>query len=132
MASLRKMDEEHIDLFLKRTAAVRSVQIENLAGFRRAIVGDAVQGPRSKFVAEWNARQCYIALGNLMTSAALLGVDTCPLEGFDPIAYDQILRLEGGPYQSIVACAAGYRHAEDTYAAVPKVRFDVADLVQYV
>jgi nitroreductase len=132
LTALREMSEAHIDNLMNRTASVRSVDVNSLAGFRKAIIGDAVTGPRSKFAAEWNARQCYIALGNLMTSAALLGVDTCPLEGFDPLAYDEILNLKEGPYQSIVACALGYRHIDDKYSASPKVRFEKTDLVKYL
>ncbi len=58
---------------------------------------------------EWNARQAYIALGNFMTSAALLGIDTCPLEGFDPAKYDEILGLSEQGMAVAVACGAGYR-----------------------
>ncbi|HVJ63715.1 MAG TPA: NAD(P)H-dependent oxidoreductase [Bdellovibrionota bacterium] len=131
-AALRNMSEAHIDVYMSRTAAVREVPLDSLAGFKRAIMGDAVNGPRAKIAPEWNARQCYIALGNLMTSAALLGIDTCPMEGLDPLAYDKILGLEGSPYQTIMACALGYRHVEDKYASTPKVRFDKSQLVEHL
>jgi nitroreductase len=57
-----------------------------------------------------------------MTSAALLGIDTCPIEGFSPADYDRILGLEGSDYRSRVACACGYRSADDKYAKAAKVR----------
>jgi nitroreductase len=126
------MSEAHIDEHVARAAAVREVPVDTLAGLKRAIMGDAVLGPRAQVVPEWNARQCYIALGNLMTSAALLGIDTCPMEGLDPLAYDKILGLEGSPYRTIVACAVGYRHAEDKYASTPKVRFDKSRIVEHL
>lgn len=72
---------------------------------------------------EWNRRQVYIALGQLMTAAAVLGVDTCPMEGIDPAAYDSILGLEGSGYATVVACALGYRDPADKYASTPKARF---------
>ncbi len=71
---------------------------------------------------EWATRQCYIALGQLMTSAALLGVDACPMEGMDPKQYDDILGLTGSDYGTVVACALGYRHPDDRSAARPKHR----------
>jgi nitroreductase len=81
---------------------------------------------------EWATRQTYIALGNLMTAAALLGVDTCPMEGLSPAEYDQVLNLHGSGYATVVACALGYRAAADKYAALAKVRYPTADLVRVV
>lgn len=71
---------------------------------------------------EWATRQCYIALGQLMTSAALLGVDACPMEGMDPKQYDEILGLAGSDYATVVACSLGYRHPDDRSASRPKHR----------
>jgi len=58
-----------------------------------------------------------------MAVAAVVGVDTCALEGIDPAAYDQILGLKGSGYETVVACAVGYRSADDKYASMKKVRF---------
>jgi hypothetical protein len=91
------------------------------------MMADVIAGPRQAWVREWAARQVYIALGNFMTSAALVGVDTCPLEGIDPREYDAILDLPSKGFNTIVACAAGYRSAEDKYATLPKVRFEKAN-----
>ncbi len=71
----------------------------------------------------WNTRQLYIALGQLMTCAALLEIDSCPLEGISPASYDQILGLAGSGYCTKVACAIGYRSGLDKYANAPKARF---------
>jgi nitroreductase len=81
---------------------------------------------------QWNSRQVYIALGQLMTSAAVLGVDTCPLEGISTTAYDQILSLEGTGYRTIVACALGYRSEHDKYATAPKARFPLGKVVSVI
>ena len=64
---------------------------------------------------EWGARQTYIALGNMMTAAALIGIDSCPIEGFDKEAVERILREEGILEDGFgVACmvAFGYRVRE--------------------
>ncbi len=78
----------------------------------------------------WNIRQVYIALGQLMTSAALLGVDSCPMEGIAAAAYDRILGLEGSGYATAVACALGHRSAEDKYAAAPKARYPLETVIR--
>lgn len=109
---------------------MRAVSKESLDGFKGFMVGKLVKGPGAATIDQWAARQAYIALGNFMTSAALLGVDTCPLEGLDPAAYDAILGLEAQGYATVCACAAGYRSADDKYATLPKVRFPESELVQ--
>jgi nitroreductase len=94
------------------------------------MVSDVVQGARSFNVNEWATRQTYIALGNFMTSAALLGVDTCPMEGIEPVNYDKALNLHETGYTTVVACAAGYRAEDDKYADLAKVRFAKSDVIQ--
>lgn len=121
--------EADLDRFLARTAEVRGQDVAALAPYRGFMLGDLVLGPRSKVIGEWAARQCYIALGNFMTSAALLGVDTCPMEGLDPAAYDRILGLEGTGFRTVCACPAGYRAPEDKYATAPKVRYPADQLI---
>ncbi len=125
------IDEAYIDTFVARIAEVRGVTVESLAGYRGYMVGDLVKGPRHAVIAEWSARQAYIALGNLMTSAAVLGVDACPFEGLEPDKYDAILGLAGTGYHTICACPMGYRAAEDKYASVPKVRFSTEAVVEH-
>ena len=93
-------------------------------------MGDVINGARRAVASEWMARQCYIALGNLMTAAAILGVDTCPMEGLDPKKYDEILGLENTEYRTIVACAVGYRHADDKYQSMKKVRFETDEVLK--
>ena len=81
---------------------------------------------------EWAARQVYIALGQFMACAAVLGVDTCPMEGIDPAKYDEVLGIGGQGYRTVVACPAGYRAADDKYAQTPKVRFKTEDVIQVI
>jgi nitroreductase len=115
---------EDVGVWIRRLAEVRDVEESTLAGYRDWMVKDLVQGPRHAVIHEWAARQCYIALGNLMTSAALLGIDTCPMEGIEPPKYDELLGLPALGYKTVVACAVGYRSPADKYAGAAKVRFD--------
>jgi len=124
--------EADVDHFVARIAEVRGETVESLAPYKSMMMSAAVTGPRGGNTRDWNDRQVYIALGNFMTSAALLGVDTCPMEGLDPAAYDRILGLEGSGYHTVAACPAGYRAQDDPYAAKPKVRFPLAEVVETV
>jgi nitroreductase len=127
-----KVDVPYMEKYLARIAEVRGVTLESLDFYRDMMMADVIAGPRQAWVREWAARQVYIALGNFMTSAALLGVDTCPLEGIDPREYDVVLDLPAKGYNTIVACAAGYRSVDDKYATLPKVRFEKSDLIRHI
>lgn len=127
-----EMTEADVDRFIKRTADIRQHPAENLNAYRDVIIKDVVKGPRGKAAHEWAARQSYIALGNLMTAAALLRVDTCPMEGLVPAEYDKILNLAGTGYATVVACALGYRSVGCKYANMTKVRYEIKDLIQHV
>lgn len=127
-----EMKEADVDKLIKRSIDVRKLPAGALDAYRGMMVGDVVNGPRGKTAHEWATRQTYIALGNLMTCAAVLGVDACPMEGLVPAEYDKILNLAGSGYATVVACALGYRAASDKYAGLAKVRFETKDVVQYV
>ncbi len=128
----KNLGEAQIDRFLNSTAITRGIPRESLDGYRGMMVGNLVQGPRSAIINEWATFQSYIALGNFMTSAAVIGVDTCPMEGIDAGKYDEILGLLGTEYQTVVACAAGYRASTDKYASLAKVRYPKSELIQRI
>jgi nitroreductase len=132
LAARKTVSEAFIDLFLERTIELRGVPRESLTTYRSMMLNDLVHGPRAAIAADWAARQVYIALGNLMTSCALLGVDTCPIEGFVPSQYDAVLRLENTDHASVVVCALGYRLPTDKHAGLKKVRFPVGAVVDYI
>jgi nitroreductase len=127
-----EMKEADVDRFIKRTAEVRKLSVDALNAYRGVIIGDVVNGARGQAAHEWASRQVYIALGNLMTAAAVLGVDTCPMEGLVPSEYDKVLGLENSGYATVVACALGYRSANCKYAGLAKVRYETKDLIQTV
>jgi nitroreductase len=119
------------DRFVASIAAARGQELSALDTYRQMIQVDLIDGPRAADIACWATNQLYIALGNLMTSAALLGIDTCPIEGFSPAEYDRILHLEASPYRSRVVCACGYRSADDKYAGLAKVRYPASELIEH-
>lgn len=127
-----EMKKADVDKLIARISSVRGVPAESMTPYWNMMIGDVVNGPRGKKAHEWATRQAYIALGNLMTCAAILSVDACPMEGLNPVEYDKILNLNGSGYATVVACALGYRAAGDRYANLAKVRYETKDLVQHV
>lgn len=118
-----EMTEADVNDFFNLMVTERKADATKLEPYRQMMLGGVVKGKDSTGQKDWAARQVYIALGQLMACAAMVGVDTCALEGIDPAQYDEILGLKGSGYETLVACAVGYRSAEDKYASFKKVRF---------
>ncbi len=122
--------ESDVDKFLDALATTRAIPRGNLDGYRKVMLGD-VHGHRQPFIREWTKHQCYIALGNFMTCAAMIGVDTCPMEGLNPDKFDELLGLTNTRYRTVVACAVGYRSPDDKTATMPKIRYPKADIFEH-
>lgn len=120
MAVKTALSEEDIDAFITSMVEVRGGSADALASFRRMVVGTMQKGYMTR---EWAKMQAYIALGQFMTSCALLQIDTCPMEGFVVERFDELLGLKDQGLTAAVLCPAGYRHPDDRYASLPKVRF---------
>lgn len=131
-AAKKNFGEADVDAFIRHAAATRGVSVETLAPFRNMLVGGIVKTMDEAARDAWARNQTFIALGNLLTSAALLGLDACPMEGFDRAQYDEILGLKKQGYASAVIATVGYRAASDQYAAAPKVRFPKEQMFAHV
>jgi len=125
------LESSDIDAWMERMAEVQGGGPESVAPLKGMIEGFA-QAMSHEARYAWNIRQAYIALGQLMTSAAVLGIDTCPMEGLSAAGYDHILGLEGSGYATVMACALGYRAADDKYATIPKARFDRSRVIAHL
>lgn len=125
------LDSTDIDAWMKRMCEVQGSSPETVAPLDGMIRGFA-QAMSHEARHAWNIRQVYIALGQLMASAALLGIDACPMEGISAAGYDHVLGLEGSGYATVVACALGYRAMDDKYAEMPKARFDRSRVIMHL
>ncbi len=125
------LTQDDIDSWIARLSEVQGTPPEALAGLSGVISSfSATMDAAAKQA--WNTRQLYIALGQLMTAAALIGIDTCPLEGISTADYDEILDLKGSGYATAVACVLGYRSADDKYATMPKARFPEEKVISHM
>ena len=122
------IDEQDVQKLMRATADIRQMSAESLDGYAGMISGSFSQLSPDEML-NWSKRQVYIALGQFLVSAALLGVDACPMEGFDRAKYDEILNVEG--YSATVMATAGYRSASDKYGDLPKVRYPPSELIEH-
>lgn len=115
------LTDQHIDEYIALSAATKNIPLEAISGY-----GDFIKSvftPRSASDKHnWAARQAYIAVGNLIDAAASMGIDSCPMEGFDPSAFDKILGLEGTDASTVVVVTLGHRAEDDQAQFAPKVR----------
>ncbi len=124
-----KIDEAYIDKFIALNAQTRGVDLASLDGFKKMLYGFSVGMDEAGF-AVWAEKQIYLAVGNLLTSCAVLGIDATPMEGLSSAQYDEILGLPAqGLHASTVAVAVGMRSSTDSLAGMKKVRFSKEDLV---
>jgi len=119
----KDLNEQHVEDYVNRISEVRQAPRATLADFRDMLVGFVGKRNNGFNINDWAARQAYIALGNFLTSAALLGIDACHMEGIEPEKYNEILDLNEQGLSAVVVAAAGYRAPGDNYAALKKVRF---------
>jgi nitroreductase len=123
-----------VDAYVDRIAQVRGTPKAELEGYRNMMVGSVTNPPSlpGGDMVTYTRSQVYIALGQFLTAAALLGVDACPMEGFDPKGYNEILNLPAQGYSAVVVATAGYRAADDMFGAMKKVRFEAKDVIKHV
>ena len=119
--------KDQLDRFFGHLEVVRGKTRQEMAGYEQRILS-FTSAKDERELACWMDRQLYIALGNLMTAAALAQIDTCPIEGFEPAHFDRILGFEKLGLKSVVVAALGFRSPEDAYQHQKKLRFEAKDV----
>ncbi len=126
-ASKTDVTASDTEAYMKNISKTRNIPVENLSGYANMINNAVVQLP-TDIKGNWTAKQAYIALGNLLATAAQLRIDACPMEGFDADGYDRILGLKAQGLHTAVIAAVGYRAPEDDMQHLPKVRKTAEEL----
>jgi len=126
-----KVDEKVIDDYLKLKATIQDLNLDDLKGY-----GDFMKSQISEFsddeIKSWTAKQTYIGLGNLLAACAELKIDACPMEGFEPKAYNDILGLSKKGLSAAVIATIGYRSEEDLTQDNKKVRKPINELFETI
>lgn len=130
-ASETNIDENLVKHYIDNIARTRQMGRHHLEGFENAMIGTVNRLSEDQKIA-WSHKQAYIALGVLLTAAAEMGIDACPMEGFEAGKFDEILGLkEKGLTVSVIA-AIGFHAADDSLANLPKVRRPKEELFIHV
>lgn len=121
LASETNLDEAYVKTFIDFVAEKRQIARENLAGYEQMLVGNVTRLNEDQRLV-WANKQAYIALGVLLTAAAEMGIDACPMEGFNLALFDEILGLKEKGLSTAVIAAVGFRAEDDNYSKLLKVR----------
>lgn len=128
----KDLNATDVERFVRRIVQVRGVSAESLSSYKQMMLDFVAQAGRGFNINAWSAQQLYIAMGVFMTAAAMLGIDTCPMEGIEPDVYDRILSLAPQGFCALAAAAAGYRAADDKAARLAKVRYEADEVITRV
>lgn len=126
LCRIDQIDTAYAEKFIEMTAKTQGGDVANYDGLKGMIMG-FVEAQTPESFAPWAEKQVYLALGNLLTSCAVMGIDASPMEGFDKAKYDEILDLPAKGLHSTVVCAVGMR-GDDKYAGAKKVRYPQEEL----
>jgi nitroreductase len=130
-AAKTKIARDYVEQFARLEGELRNRSEEQInRKMDKTIQYVSKKSPDELF--NWNCRQAYIAMGNLLTAAAVLGIDACPMEGIDPREYDRILQLEDVNLRSLAVVTLGFRSSSDSYADEPKFRFPEGQIIKTI
>ena len=119
--------EGSVDHFIETVANERGITTDLLQDY-----GSTIKGTLN-FMSEdqkitWAQKQAYIGLGFALVAAATEGVDSTPMEGFNPLLVDEVLNLKEMGLKSVVLLPLGYRDTDNDYLAnLKKVRWSDND-----
>ncbi|RTE52008.1 NAD(P)H-dependent oxidoreductase [Arenibacter aquaticus] len=132
-ASMTRWDSDYIMSMMKEVKQFPANVIETYSKFYREFQERDFNLDNDKKLFDWASKQTYIALGNMMTAAALIGIDSCPIEGFHQEKAESLLQEKFGvdtnKYGLSYMAAFGYRKNEPEFA---KVRRNKEDIVTWI
>jgi len=121
------VDQDYLDKFIQNNSDTRNQPKENFEDLKSMIENSVLTFSEDKKEV-WASRQVYIAIGNLLSAAAALKIDACPMEGFDPDQFDELLDLKSKHLKSVALTTIGYRSEEDQLQHAKKVRTSKEEL----
>lgn len=124
----KKFTTEDVENYFNLVKKIRQTPDEIINPFKEMLTDSIAQKTEDE-LHQWMKNQAYIALGNLMTVAANEKIDTCPMEGFIPEKYDEVLALEKHNLTSVLVLPVGHRAEDDFMKDLKKVRKQTQDMV---
>ena len=122
------LNEKDVENYFDRVQKVRNTPDEIINPFRNYLK-DVISGKSSEELISWAKNQAYLALGNLLTVCANEQIDSCPMEGFIPKKYDDLLNLKEKNLTSVLVLPVGFRADDDFMKNQKKVRKILSDVI---
>ena len=127
----KKIDTDYISSYFKKVKEIRGTSDSVLEPFKNALVSEFTKMD-TKQIQQWAINQVYLAMGNLLTICAAEQIDACPMEGFLPESYDELLNLSSKGLCSVLALPIGYRAEDDMFSGFKNVRRDMENSIIYI
>ncbi len=122
------VDESYIKGYYDRVKTERNTPDEILSPYRESLIKSFDKMTNEdKYI--WASKQAYLAMGNLLTVCSMINVDACPMEGFMPPKYDEVLGLKEKGLSAVLAMPVGYRSEDDMFSSFKKVRRGVGESI---
>lgn len=124
----KNIDPSFIVEHFRRVEGERQTPRNILEPFEKALIANFSE-KQSPQIREWMANQLYLTLGALLTVCAMENIDACPIEGFQPEKYDELLGLDKKGLESVIVLPVGYRDESDFFINLKKIRRGVDELI---
>ena len=124
----KNYNAEEIENYFKLVKDIRNTPDEIINPFKEFLLDDVSKKTQEELFL-WNKNQAYLALGNLLTVCAIEKIDACPMEGFTPEKYDEILSLNAHNLTSTLVIPVGFRAEDDYMKDLSKVRKNLEDVI---
>ncbi|MEW7277455.1 NAD(P)H-dependent oxidoreductase [Aquimarina sp. 2201CG1-2-11] len=124
----KNIGEEYIKKYFDHVKVTRNTPEEVLKPFKEQLVSSFESKPEEE-ISNWATKQAYLAMGNLLTVCALEKIDACPMEGFIPEKYNEVLQLDKKGLSSVLVLPIGYRAEDDMFSEFKKVRRPIGDTI---
>ncbi len=122
------LNEKDVENYFDRVQKVRNTPDEIINPFRNYLK-DVISDKSREELFSWAKNQAYLALGNLLTVCANEQIDSCPMEGFIPKKYDELLNLKEKNLTSVLVLPVGFRADDDFMKNQKKVRKILSDII---
>lgn len=124
----KNVGEQYINEYFNNVKTTRNTPDEILDPFKQQLVS-SFKNKSPEEIYNWATKQAYLAMGNILTICAIEEIDSCPMEGFIPEKYDEILCLNDYGLASVLVLPVGYRAKDDMFSEFKKVRRSIDDTI---
>lgn len=124
----KDIDSSYIDGYFGLIASARGQTPESLDGYKNFMKSTLV-GKTPAEMSTWATNQVYLNMGTLLTACAAMEIDSCPMEGFSPAGYSEVLELDKMGLEAVLVMPIGIRASDDSVAILKKVRKPLEEAV---